>query len=174
MELETFADPVRLEGKVRFVLWQSAFEFDVPERLVRDEAGRIVAFSTAEAAATYAAAHGITLSSYPPDVDPTHDLEKIATWTSQPAADTLDHEAAVSTWKFLSDAGVLLGMYDDGLDPALEQVVSQLDRAELVAFDAKSAHLTPKWTETEIALLAGTLRSGVQEFARLLTMPATV
>ena len=169
MELETFADPVRLGGTVRYVLWQSAFEFEVPEQLVRDSAGRIRAFSSVQAAQSHAAAHGLALSEHLPGIDPTRDLDAVLSWVAQPSAATLDHGLISRTWMFLNDAGVLPGMYDEGLDASVQQVVWQLDAAELAAIDPRSAHLAPRWSDEELAVLARTLRRGIEEFAALLS-----
>ena len=174
MGLETFAEHVRLGGTDRFVLWQSAFEFDVPERLVRDESGRIIAFSTLEAASAYTTSRQLAFSGYPHGGDPTHDLDAAAAWAARPTADTLDHALVRKTWRFLAAAALLPGMYDERLDPRLEQVVWQLDSAELAAIDPKSAHLAPRWTEDELVVLANTMLRGVDEFAALLTLPVAV
>jgi|SRR6185312_12637142 hypothetical protein len=173
MELETFAEAVRLGGIVRFVLWQSAFEFDVPEQILRDEAGRVPAFATPNAASAYAATRQLKLSDHAADVDPTWDLDALVLWADDPRQ-ILDHGAIRKTWKFLTDAGLLPGMHEDGLDPALQEVVWQLDSAELAAIDPKSAHLAPKWADAEVALLARTLRDAIAEFAKLLTVPPAV
>lgn len=169
MELETFVEPVRLGATVRFVLWQSAFEFDVPDRLVRDADGRIVAFSSAPAAKRYAETRGLELSEHLPDRDPTRDLDGVLAWATRPSAVTLDKDLIVRTWMFLNDAGVLPGMYDEGLEDAVEQVVSQLDAAELAAIDPRSAHLAPSWTNEELTTLARTLQGGIERFAALLS-----
>ena len=174
MELETFVEPVRLAGMTRFVLCQYAFEFDIPRRLVCDDSGRICAFSTLEAAFTYAMNRGLALSDYPPGVDPTHDLDAVAAWTARPTADTLDHALLTDAWRFLQYARLLPGMYAEGLEPKLESVVWQLDATELATIDPKNAHLAPKWTEDELTVLATTLRRGIEDFAALMTSPAAV
>ncbi|HEY2854917.1 MAG TPA: hypothetical protein VGJ18_18815 [Gemmatimonadaceae bacterium] len=69
MPLETFAERVRLGARDRFVLWQSAFDFDVPCRVLRDDEGQIPAFDTPEEARAYAAGRGFAVGSYPPGVD---------------------------------------------------------------------------------------------------------
>jgi len=169
MTLETFAEPVRLGGVDRYVLWQSAFEFEVPERVLRDDRGRIPAFATAEAAREYAIVRGMTLGTPAPGVDLTHDLDAISAWAACPDASSLDVVAVGYEWMFLENAGILPSMYDDGLGEALEQVVWQLDAAELARIDPKSASLAPVWTVEELALLAETLRRGVEEFGNALS-----
>ena len=175
MSLETFAQRVRFARQDRFVLWQAVFEPPVESRVLRDDAGRIPVFTTPESASTYAATRGITLSSYPPGVDITHDLDAIALWAATPEAATLDPVAIVSTWMFLEDAGVLPGMYDDDLDAELEHVVWQLDYAELaVRYPEQFARHTPTWTAVALTTLASTLRRGITEFGSLLTSSDTL
>lgn len=175
MELETFAERVRLGGSDRFVLWQSAFEFGVESRVLRDAAGRIPTFSVPEAARTYAAGQGIALSSYPPGIDLTHDLDAVAGWAARPQAPTLNPTAVVDAWMFLEDAGVLPGMYDDDLGTELEHVVSQLDSAELaVRYPDQFARYAPAWTAGELTTLSVTLQRAIAEFSRLLALSDSV
>ena len=175
MELETFAQRVRLGGSDCFVLWQSAFEFGVENRVLRDAGGRIPTFSAPEAARTYAAGQGIALSSYPPGIDPTEDLDAVARWAACPQAPTLNPTAVVYAWMFLDDAGVLPGMYDDDIGTELEHVVSQLDSADLaVRYPDQFARFAPAWTAGELATLAVTLQRGIAEFSRLIALSDSV
>ncbi|HEY2854918.1 MAG TPA: hypothetical protein VGJ18_18820 [Gemmatimonadaceae bacterium] len=104
-----------------------------------------------------------------------NDLDVVTAWASHPEPVTLNREAIAFAWMFLRDAEILPGMYDDNLDAALQQVVWQLDAAELVASDAQRfGHLAPAWTAEELALLARTLRNAVEDFAGLLTTPNAI
>jgi len=170
MPLETFAERVRLGARDRFVLWQSAFEFDVPSPVLRDERGRIPVFTSPEEARAYATTHGLVLGSYPPGVDPTIDLDVVAAWAAHPNSVNLDCEAIVDVWRFLHHAELLPGMYDDDLDPALERVAWQLDAEGLPRIDRQRfGHLAPAWTAEELELLARTLLGAVEAFRGLLT-----
>jgi hypothetical protein len=175
MTVQTFAERVRLGGIDRFVLWQSAFDFDVPSRILRDEAGRIPIFMTRAEALDYAVARDLSVGIYSPGIDPTTDLDAITAWATNPEAARLDRVAIVHAWMFLADAEVVPGMSDDGLDAALERVVSQLDFADMASSDPERfAHLAPEWTAEELALLGGTLLRGVEQFASVLTSPHAV
>ncbi|HMC57480.1 MAG TPA: hypothetical protein VKH19_20025 [Gemmatimonadaceae bacterium] len=167
MSLKTFAERVRLRGTDRFVLWQSAFDFDVADRVFRDSAGRIPAFPTAEAARAYGIASGLAVEVHPAGVDPVNDLDAVTTWATKPRAETIDRQAIVHGWMFLHHADVISGMYEDELDPALEHVVSQLDRVDMAASDPQRFD-PPVWTAEELQLLARTLRRAVDDFAALL------
>ena len=169
MALQTFAERLRLHGKDRFVLWQSAFDFDVPDRVVRDDGGRIPAFETPDEARAYAVTRGLAVGTYPPGVDPTNDLDAMIHWASSPEAMTLDRQLIVDVWMFLEAAEVMPGMSDDNVDAALADLVSQLDTADMAESDRRYAHLAPNWTPEHLTFLAHTLRRGVEAFDALLT-----
>jgi hypothetical protein len=87
-------------GGIWFVIW---FTND-HDGLLHDSNGRLLAFSTADAALTHAATLGVMVE---PDPSIEYDFDSLARWCEQPSAETIDCSEFLNAWNMLGDAGTL-------------------------------------------------------------------
>lgn len=132
-----------------FVIW---FTND-HDGLLHDSNGRLLAFSTADAALTHAAKLGVMVE---PDPPIEYDFDSLARWCEQPSAETIDCSEFLNAWNMLGDAGTLptrnLG----------KRVYEKLFWGNnLPAVTPPGETYTPEWSLEEVRELQSILKSPI-------------
>jgi hypothetical protein len=168
-----YACSFRLDAVEHFFLWYSREEASPdPDRVLLDDARRLVTLGSLEALTAYAAGESFALE---PGLCATYDFDSLIGWCSRPSKRGVDCKTFLGAWNLFDDMLLSSGrskLLFDGVETFDEQVYDKLFWGNNIpAMTPEGQSYEPIWSKHELSIMVDAFRQGLAHLRRLLVGP---